>query len=138
MHKNLKRAQRLEIAKEWILQYSGKKLIRGYRKHFDVPSECAIQELLLLQVPLTKEQISEARKGQRARANNRKAKKEARKNRRQSADLSSDFLPEYSGDDDAFYFIAGYTDGGFPYGITWGEIERMNDEISLFSTVPPE
>ncbi|WP_240763207.1 hypothetical protein [Paenibacillus thalictri] len=25
--------------------------------------------------------------------------------------------------DENFYFIAGYTDGGFPYGITWEEYE---------------
>jgi len=27
--------------------------------------------------------------------------------------------------DDYFYFIAGYTDGGAPYGITWEEQEEI-------------
>jgi hypothetical protein len=40
--------------------------------------------------------------------------------------------------DETFFFIAGYTDWGFPYGITWEENEQMNDDISLFRTMPPE
>ena len=27
--------------------------------------------------------------------------------------------------DDYFYYIAGYTDGGFPYGITWDEAREQ-------------
>ena len=26
--------------------------------------------------------------------------------------------------DDTFYFIAGYTSGGFPYGVTWEESDE--------------
>lgn len=37
-----------------------------------------------------------------------------------------------------FAFIAGYTSGGFPYGITWEEMERMADEESLYATLPRE
>lgn len=40
--------------------------------------------------------------------------------------------------DETYFFIAGYTDGGFPYGITWEEQEQMNDDASLFATAPPE
>lgn len=30
--------------------------------------------------------------------------------------------------DDTFAFIAGYTSGGFPYGITWEEMEQKSLE----------
>lgn len=26
--------------------------------------------------------------------------------------------------DDAFYFIAGYTSSGFPYGVTWEQLDK--------------
>ena len=31
--------------------------------------------------------------------------------------------------DDTFAFIAGYTSGGVPYGITWEEMERRDKEF---------
>jgi hypothetical protein len=31
--------------------------------------------------------------------------------------------PDASGSDDVFAFIAGYTEGGAPYGITWQAME---------------
>lgn len=71
MHKNLKRDQRLEVAKQWISQYKGKKWIRSYRKHFGVSSECAIQELWLLQIPLTKEEIADSHTVLRGRKTSR-------------------------------------------------------------------
>jgi hypothetical protein len=40
--------------------------------------------------------------------------------------------------DETFAFIAGYTDWGFPYGITWEENEMLSNEYSLFSTMPLE
>lgn len=37
---------------------------------------------------------------------------------------------DYSEIPDGFYFVAGYTSGGFPYGITWEEAieEGLVDE----------
>ena len=34
------------------------------------------------------------------------------------------FNNKYPGSDENFYFIAGYTSGGMPYGITWEEAEE--------------
>ncbi len=39
--------------------------------------------------------------------------------------------------DEAFFFIAGYTEWGLPYGVIWEEHEQMNNDESLFKTVPP-
>ncbi|XID92303.1 hypothetical protein ACF3MZ_28185 [Paenibacillaceae bacterium WGS1546] len=132
MRKNLKRDQRLEAAKQWISEYKGKKWIRSYRKHFGISAECAIQELLLLKVPLTKEEIANGRISARARRRNEKRKRKQRRNKARSATI------EVPLQDGTFFFIAGYTEGGFPYGITWEENEQMNNDISLFETMPPE
>lgn len=39
--------------------------------------------------------------------------------------------------DETYAYIAGYTMGGFPYGVTWEEMERLIDQESLDRTVPP-
>lgn len=36
----------------------------------------------------------------------------------------------YSNSDDTFYYIAGYTSGGSPYGISWEEYETENEVSS--------
>ncbi|MCD9020203.1 hypothetical protein [Cohnella silvisoli] len=139
MNKNLKRDQRLEVAKRWISEYKGNKWISSYRKRYGISSECAIQELLLLQVPLTKEEIINGRKGARARS--RKAKEKAlriarseKKRNKKTGSIKIDVPWQ----DETYFYIAGYTDWGFPYGITWEENERMNNDYSLFRTLPPE
>ena len=30
--------------------------------------------------------------------------------------------------DETFYYIAGYTSGGAPYGVTWEEMEEIGDD----------
>jgi hypothetical protein len=133
--KNLKREQRLEIAKCWINEYKGAKCIRDYRKYFGVPSECAIQELLLLQVPLTEEEMANGRRGARARSRKTKMKAIAERKRRKKTHSVTLDVPSQN---ETYFYIAGYTDWGFPYGITWEENERMNNASSLFRTMPPE
>jgi hypothetical protein len=49
--------------------------------------------------------------------------------------LESSQYPEI---DETFAFIVGYTSWGFPYGVTWEEMERIADEVSLFDSMPPE
>jgi hypothetical protein len=62
-----------------------------------------------------------------------KAKEQQRKNKRENR-KQKDFEKEYAEDyDDTFAFIAGYTEGGAPYGLTYEEMEKMEaideDEI---------
>ncbi len=33
-----------------------------------------------------------------------------------------EYLEQYPDSDDLFYYIAGYTSGGAPYGVTWEEM----------------
>jgi len=39
----MNRQSRLQSAKQWILTYAGKNIIKGYRKWFGVNLQCAIQ-----------------------------------------------------------------------------------------------
>ena len=48
-----------------------------------------------------------------------------RKGAKQDAESYNDWQ------DDRFYFIAGYTSGGAPYGVTWGEMELEPYENDL-------
>ncbi len=51
-------------------------------------------------------------------------KKNKKKNKKNKSE--KDFLEEelFEDRDGTFYFIAGYTSGGFPYGITWEQAEE--------------
>lgn len=56
-----------------------------------------------------------------------KAKNEARRKHRKKLLESYSMIPEQ---DDTFFFVAGYTSGGAPYGVTWEQIDRNPyDEI---------
>jgi ribosomal protein L34E len=91
-----KRAKRLRSARRWLARYSGEDLVRGYRKRYCVGRACAILELRMLGVPDARlEQVSWDEK-------DRAAFREA---------------------DEGFAFVAGYTPGGAPFGITREEEE---------------
>ncbi|WP_217594217.1 hypothetical protein [Cohnella sp. GbtcB17] len=137
-HKGLTRPKRLPLGKSWLERYQGKKPIRDYRKYFDVPSDCAVQELQMLGLALTKEEIAKGRNGEKARARNRKAKEQKAAAKRRSAAAPKEVNDDLPWQDENFFFIVGYTDWGFPYGITWEEEKQMNNDASLFATAPPE
>lgn len=110
-----KRKQRLLRAKTWITKYTGKKLHLGYTKHFGVSKLCAVIELEMVGVifqPGLKECLLRAEEDTRIQREKRKSKQEIN-------------LIE---SDDYFAFIAGYTTGGAPYGITWEEMEALNNK----------
>lgn len=109
----MKGPARVQAAKQWIPTYTGKNLVRGYSRHFGVDLLCAVAELEILGYEVTleyKEQL----------------KKEF-ENRQKQADEKMLNVPLE--EDDQFYFIAGYTSGGAPYGLTWDEICDNDDEL---------
>jgi hypothetical protein len=121
-HKRLTRQGRLQAAKTWLRSYPGKNIARGYRKHFGVDSLCAIRELRLLGVaidPAYERAVLAA-----SRARNKKRKREEK------------FLIS----EETFYgfaFIAGYTAGGAPYGITIEEAKFLTDADLSYSDATP-
>ncbi len=77
----------------------------------------AIIELRLLGVSISDERLDQAKQNCENRAKHRKMVKQKREKEWQ--ELFSD------DSDENFSFIAGYTSGGAPYGVTW---EEMDDE----------
>jgi hypothetical protein len=111
--KTLSRAKRLNSAKRLLASYRGHNLVRGYKKRYGVSDVCAILELRMLGVEIPDARLDQARRDEQDRA----ALHARQKQRKVSRDDSG-------GSDETFAFIAGYTEGGAPYGITWDEMDE--------------
>jgi hypothetical protein len=114
--KRMTRQGRLDSARAtgWLQQYGGKNIIKSYGKWFGVDPLCAIMELRMLGATISEE-----------RENRVKALIEARTTAaKHRSELSGqgDLEELYSDCDDTFAYIAGYTPGGAPYGVTWEEL----------------
>ena len=111
--KTERRETRLRKAATWLPTYEGAHLVRAYRKKFKLDYTCALNDLEALGA-LSPEKLADLRQGEEIRQRHMQDEKEARRER--------EFRERYANSDDNFYFIAGYTPGGAPYGITWEEI----------------
>lgn len=110
----MKRESRLQSAKHWITTYEGKTIVRGYAKWYGVDLLCAIIELRMLGVHVDENYEANVRRSIETKAKQRRQKRLARK--------EAEFYDPYPDSDANFAYIAGYTSGGFPYGVTWEEI----------------
>lgn len=115
------RIRRLQSAKEWIKVYSGKHIVRSYSKRYGVDKICAINELRMIGIHISSEYEAQVKQSIEAL---KKAKQLKKLKKEQELNAISGLES-----DDNFAFIAGYTSGGFPYGITHEEMEFLNDEI---------
>lgn len=120
-------------AEKWLSDFNtedGKDIIKCYRKKFAVDRLKAIDELQRLGVELTKEQIEKEHTAVKAYqqiiANKKRNKKRKKLEVKNQIIINTD-------QDDTFYYIAGYTSGGTPYGIKWDEIE-----LELFKNIENE
>lgn len=112
----MKRPARLQAAKTWLAKYPGKSVVTGYKKHFAVDVLCALAELQMLGVKLDPEYVQRVRSSEQSRIEARRRERERRKAAAPAA---------FDGDsNETFAYIAGYTAGGVPYGITWEEMEE--------------
>ena len=112
--KSLTKKGRLASAKDWIIKYDGKNLISGYAKWFGVDKICAINELKVFGVI-----IPESLENHIIERHKRKIEQ-----RRTAKDKIEVLDITVNDSDDNFAFIAGYTSGGFPYGLTHEELEN--------------
>ncbi len=112
--------------KKWVAEYDGTPyggdIIKAYRKKFAVDRMKAVAELQMLGVSLTKEQIDREKAAVKAYQDIQKAKKAKRKRLREQRKMQKSDIADYLEQDDRFYYIAGYTSGGAPYGVTWEEM----------------
>jgi hypothetical protein len=107
---------RLRKGKQWLLTYTGlpKKMNKHYRERFHVDAVTATKDLQELGVNYTQEQLDQIKRAEEQRLRQRRMEREA-KERERLAELYEDC-------DDRFAFIAGYTDGGAPFGVMWEEV----------------
>lgn len=124
-HKRMLREARLQAANHWIPKYEGKNIVNGYSKHFAVDKLCAVKELEILGYKIDPEYIKrleESLEGER----------KAKQHRKQEREQAKNSIPIMDSDD-RFYYIAGYTSAGFPYGITWEEMDAdfYEDEVEF-------
>lgn len=117
--RSLPQSIRLERAKKWLETYSGENVLKDYRKKFATDRMQTLQELQLLGLTFTEEQIAKEKRAVEARRQQELAKKRKRKLRKQEKERP---YPAHPDQDDHFFFIAGYTPGGAPYGVTWEEM----------------
>ena len=111
----MNRKQRLCSARDtdWVSNYTGNTIIKGYRKQFGVDILCAITELRTLGVVIDQKYEEQARRSLEGAARARKRKKAEHE--------ATELWPD---SDAAFAHIAGYTPGGAPFGVTWNEVEE--------------
>ena len=112
--KTLTRKARLGSAKDWITKYDGQNLISGYAKWFGVDKICAINELKTLGVIIPENLENQIVESLKRRIEQRKLAKE----KAEALDIA------VNDSDYNFAFIAGYTSGEFPYGLTHEELEN--------------
>ena len=124
--KAMKFAERKAKAEKWVSEYDGTPyggdIIKAYRKKFAVDRMKAVAELQMLGVSLTKEQIDREKAAVKAYQDIQRAKKAKRKRLREQRKMQKSEIEDYVEQDSRFYYIAGYTSGGAPYGITWEEM----------------
>ena len=124
--KAMKFAERKAKAEKWVAEYDGTPyggdIIKAYRKKFAVDRMKAVAELQMLGVSLTKEQIDREKAAVKAYQDIQRAKKAKRKRLREQKRMQKDIPVFHEDQDETFYYIAGYTSGGAPYGVTWEEM----------------
>ena len=116
--KRLKKHQRLQDSKRWIFEFKGKNLVKSYKKWYGVDIICAINELEMMGYD-----FSQYKKEAKRQLKIEQQKKEERK--REKEINEREYYEPWQ--DENFYYIAGYTSGGAPYGVTWEEYKGEND-----------
>jgi len=117
----MNRSARLQSARSWLKTYSGKSIASSYRKRFGVDWVCAFKELEMLGVKIDDEYKNNLLKSLAGGVAARRRRKLRRK----------EVFDEFSDQDDTFAYIAGYTEAGFAYGLTWEEFERLGPADSI-------
>ena len=112
LNKTQKREQRMRKARQWLLTYEGTKPVRAYRKKFNVDTACAVRELQEIGHEFKPGYVENLLKAEAARIEQLKKTKEERLTEMNHNNFQND----------TFFYIAGYTSGGAPYGVTWEEM----------------
>jgi ribosomal protein L34E len=123
MKKTPKREYRLRSAKSWIKTYSGNNIVKGYSKKYSVDKLCAVKELRMIGVDISEEYEKQL-------INSMEALRQQRLSYKKKREDKLNALCGFESDEN-FAMIIGYTSGGFPYGVTYEEMEQINDETEF-------
>ncbi|MDQ0974028.1 hypothetical protein QFZ31_003906 [Neobacillus niacini] len=107
---------RMVQAKSWLEKYDGEHIIKAYSKFFALNLKNALKELELVGAQIS----TQEREYTKELIKKRKQEKERKKEKRRIAKEQYEF-EDY---DDTFAFIAGYTAGSVPFGMTYEEMEE--------------
>lgn len=118
MKKTLHRDQRLKSGAEWVKTFSGKHNVQGYSKRYGVDKLCAVKELRMIGIEISEEYENQL-------IHSIEIIKRQRQLRKDKNEQELNSISEFDSDEN-FAFIAGYTSGGFPYGITHEEMEEID------------
>jgi hypothetical protein len=107
---------RMVMGKDWVKEYKGENIVKDYSKSFGLNLKNSLKELRKLGASIRDEQIEIVERFSKEKVQRRINKREKKK--------QEDLMKEYEDSDDTFAYIAGYTDGGAPFGITYEEMEE--------------
>lgn len=116
----LPKDDRIEKAKSWIEAYDDENIVKAYAKFFGLNLKNAMKDLEIIGVQISsqeKEHIKRIIK-------ERKLQNERKKEKRNRKALE---IYEFEDSDDTFVFIAGYTESGVPFGITYEEMNEIQE-----------
>ena len=111
--KTLPTDRRMVKGKQWVSSYTGQHIVKAYRKQFGVDRMTAINDLHSIGV-IDDQEFERLKKTEEERIAT------LRKQREEKA-LEA-WQKTHEDQDSRFYFIAGYTSGGAPFGVTWEEM----------------
>jgi len=124
-----KSSVRKRKARKWIKTYAGTDVVKDYREHYrGVDITCAVRELQEIGYEFEPGYVESLVVSESIRIEQLRKKKEKKL-------LEEDYNENQ---DSMFYFIAGYTSGGAPYGVTWDEMglkpfeDELDDDEVLF------
>ncbi|WP_424000891.1 hypothetical protein [Maribacter sp. IgM3_T14_3] len=118
-----KKERRLNSAKNWIKTYTGNNLVKGYSKKYSVDKLCAVKELRMIGVDISEEYEKQL-------INSMEALRQQRLSFKKKREVKLNDLCGFDSDEN-FAMIIGYTSGGFPYGVTYEEMEQINNETEF-------
>ncbi|MCF8309574.1 MAG: hypothetical protein K9I68_11250 [Bacteroidales bacterium] len=153
MGKTKRRNRRLKSVKNWLAEYYGDNLVEDYRAKVNVNRICALLDLDWGGYPIDYKELESLRKKQRENAE--AVKKQKREEQHKQKELEKQRLKQFRKEqahrrqweleqeimreehwmndnpqNEVFYFIAGYTSAGYPYGITWYQYYKELQHIN--------
>ncbi|MEK7676712.1 MAG: hypothetical protein AAB676_12850 [Verrucomicrobiota bacterium] len=118
----LKRQARLHSAKAWLAQQKGRtpaQIGKAYRKWYGVDWPCALAELSQLGIKFGLDWVTQLQSALAGHHRARAARRSAQDRGRAGPAFDDSDSNEY------FAYIAGYTDNGAPFGVTWEEWDKL-------------